>query len=83
MDDVTLTQLFSRMDAHLERQDVELRVITQTLQQQGALLASIGQVLGQVAQQQTTAYTEMTRVLTALTRILDAHLRQHDGGAPS
>jgi hypothetical protein len=37
-------------------------------------------VLGQVAQQQTTAYVEMTRVMTALTRVLDAHLRQHDGG---
>jgi hypothetical protein len=45
MDDLSLTALFTRMDNHLQRQDLALELITATLQQQNAVLASMAQLL--------------------------------------
>jgi hypothetical protein len=89
VEDVTLTQLFSRMDAHLaqqdahlERQDAHLAVITETLSQQNAVLAEMAQLLATTARQVTEAHAETMRGFAGLTTLLDTRLRRAGGGAP-
>lgn len=45
MDDGGLTQLFARMDAHLERQDTSLQGILQTLARQNDLMVEMARAL--------------------------------------
>jgi hypothetical protein len=75
MEDVTLTQLFARMDAHLagqdahlERQDAQLAAILETLTRQNALMLDMAQLLATTARQVAEAHAETMRGFASLRR---------------
>ena len=68
MEDITLTQLFARMDAHLARQDdhlarqdAELQTVLETMNRQNAVLADLSQMLATTAQEVAAMHTEAAR----------------------
>jgi chemotaxis receptor (MCP) glutamine deamidase CheD len=75
LDDITLTQLFARMDAHLERQDAQLervqiqhQLTQKHLDQQDRVLredSARTQVMIEALQKQGAMLVELTHTLTA------------------
>jgi hypothetical protein len=83
MEDATLTQLFARMDAHLERQDVylarqdaHLSEITETLRHQNALMIDVGRQLAETSRFVVEAMAAQNATLAGLTRLL---IRRRNG----
>ena len=79
MDDVTLTQLFARMDAHLARQDaylaqqdVHLAGITETQRRQNAVLQETAQLLATTAQEVAAIHAEASRQHAATMQLCEA-----------
>jgi hypothetical protein len=86
MEDVTLTRLFERMDAHLTQQDAHLAEITATLREQNAVLIDMSRLLTTTAQQVSEMHAEASRgfagamhVLSNLANWLDARLSHLEG----
>jgi hypothetical protein len=83
MEDVTLTQLFEKMDAHLERQDVHLPAITATLREQNAVLAQMAQMLATTARELDARRVEASQRFNARDRhphaLTRTRLHGHDG----
>jgi hypothetical protein len=89
MDDVTVTQLFARMDAHLarqdahlERQDAHLAAIQATLARQNETLAAATEALKVVLQQAVEMHAATMRGFAGLTARLEAQGRRAGGEAP-
>jgi hypothetical protein len=79
MDDVTVTQLFARMDAHLERQDahlarhdIEFRVLHETLAQQNALMLRMAEMLATTAKEVAEIHADASRQHAATMRAFEA-----------
>jgi hypothetical protein len=86
MDDITLTQLFALMeahlaqqDAHLARQDAELRIITEAMQEQSVLMVKTGEMLATTAQQVAAIHVEASRGFAAVNAALEALAHRLEG----
>jgi peptidoglycan hydrolase CwlO-like protein len=89
MEDVTVTQLFQRMDAHLERQDahlarhdVEFRVLHETLAKQNTALEQMAQLLATTAREVAAIHAEASRHHAATMAGFEALLRRLDRERP-
>jgi hypothetical protein len=84
MEDVTLTQLFARMDAHLTQQDVSLQAILATLREQNVVLVETARMLAETRREMEASGRE-ARAFWAAEReawaALLRELRRPEGGA--
>jgi hypothetical protein len=87
MEDVTLTQLFARMDAHLaqqdehlRRQDVQLTAITETLSRQNSVLEETSRLLRTTAEQVTEMHVSAaSRTFTGAMHLLSNLINRLEG----
>jgi ABC-type transporter Mla subunit MlaD len=86
MDDVSLTQLFARMDAHLERQDdhlarqdAELKTILETLNRPNAVLADRSQLLATTAREVAAIHAEASRGFAGAMHLLSNLVNRLEG----
>jgi hypothetical protein len=77
MEDTTLTRLFARMDAHLERQDAHLErqdahlaAITATLQHQNGMLLQMAETLADTSRFLAQTAVEQRAAMAAMTQLL-------------
>ena len=83
---MTLTQLFARMDAHLERQDahlarhdVEFRVLHETLKEQNLLMQRMSDLLATTAREVAVIHAEASRQHAATMRGFEALIARLEG----
>lgn len=86
MDDVTLTQLFARMDAHLAQQDAylarldaQLAAITEALGRQNALMLDMARVLQATAQEVAEIHTAASRGFAGAMPVLSNLINRLEG----
>lgn len=86
MEDITLTQLFARMDAHLARQDdhlarqdAELQTVLETLARQNAMLVDQSRLLQTTAQEVAEIHASAARGFAGAMHLLSNLINRLEG----
>jgi hypothetical protein len=81
MDDEMVGPLFAKMDAHLERQDVYLAALTETLSRQNVMLVETAQMLAATRREVEARGAEASRLFAETMRKLEALIARLEGRA--
>ena len=79
MEDHALTQLFTRMDEHLARQDAYLLELRRTDQEQNAMLGRMAEMLATTARQVAEIHAEASRQHAATMQAFQALITRLEG----
>jgi hypothetical protein len=80
MEDVTLTQLFAKMDAHLERQDVYLASTLEVLKEQNVMMQRMSELLVTTAKEVAAIHAEASHQHAATMAAFEALTRRLEEG---